>query len=164
MIYCFFFSPPLFVFNLKPSESPDSFLQSQGYPIVLLGGENCLLAIGPTPLCTFPRELFYDTILYLMGCYYAFHLTYPKSLATLLSVIQTEILQDALHERDITSSHKKAIVDWKAFIDWVGWGVYDVWQNTRKVYTFRVTVSNCVLFQCLYLHFSTVLVLSAKCG
>lgn len=131
----------LLVFSnfFKPSESPDSFLQSQGYPIVLLGEENCLLAIGPTPLCTFPREKFHETILYLMGCYYVFHLTYPKSSSTLLSVIQTEILQDALHEGDITSSYKKAMAEWKAFIDW-----------TKNINQFFVAVVNCLFCECFF--------------
>lgn len=51
-----------------------------------------------------------------MAYYYTLHLTYPKCVATLLSVIQTEILQDAIHDRDATASYKKAMAEWKDFI------------------------------------------------
>lgn len=44
-----------------------------------------------------------------MAYYYTLHLTYPKCVATLLSVIQTEIL-------DMTTSYKKAMTEWKDFI------------------------------------------------
>ncbi|XP_042560564.1 uncharacterized protein LOC122129900 [Clupea harengus] len=107
----------VFFHILTSCESPDSFLLTRSHPIVLLGQENCLLSIGPTTLCSFPKIKFHEAILYLMGCYYVFHLTYPKCIATLLSVIQTEVLGDGLHERDITPSYKRAIADWKAFID-----------------------------------------------
>ncbi|KAF7646907.1 hypothetical protein LDENG_00180720 [Lucifuga dentata] len=57
-------------------------------PVVLVSEENCLIAIGSTPVATFDRENFYEGPLYLMGYYYAFHLTYPKCISTLLSVLQ----------------------------------------------------------------------------
>ncbi|KAG5269451.1 hypothetical protein AALO_G00202190 [Alosa alosa] len=48
-----------------------------------------------------------------MGCYYIFHLRYPKTICTLLSVIQTEVVGDTLHDGDVTPSYKKAIGEWK---------------------------------------------------
>lgn len=51
-----------------------------------------------------------------MAYYYMMHLTYPKCVATLLSVIQTEILQNAIHERDVTASYKRAMAEWMDFI------------------------------------------------
>ncbi|KAI4804303.1 hypothetical protein KUCAC02_025934 [Chaenocephalus aceratus] len=38
-------------------------------------------------------------------------------ISTLLSVLQTEILKDVIHEHDTTQSYKKAIGEWKAFIE-----------------------------------------------
>ncbi|KAK5866170.1 hypothetical protein PBY51_020380 [Eleginops maclovinus] len=102
---------------LTPSENPDAFLRTQACPIVLLGEENCLLAIEATTLCTFPREKFHETLLYLMACYYVFHLTYPKTICTLLSVIQTEVVGDKLHDGDVTPSYRKSIGEWKAFLE-----------------------------------------------
>lgn len=68
------------------------------------------------PVLTFPKEDIYASVMYLMACYYVFHLTYPKCIATLLSMLQTEVLSDAIHERDMTSSYKKAMAEWKKFI------------------------------------------------
>ena len=54
--------------------------------------------------------------MYLMAWYYAFHLTYPKCIVTLLPV-QTEVLLDTIHDRDLTSSYKKAMAEWKKFTE-----------------------------------------------
>ncbi|KAJ8406840.1 hypothetical protein AAFF_G00297560 [Aldrovandia affinis] len=54
--------------------------------------DNCMIAIGSTPVATFDSERFHEGLLYLMAYYYALHLTYPKCISTLLSVLQTEIL------------------------------------------------------------------------
>ncbi|KAG9331440.1 hypothetical protein JZ751_019145, partial [Albula glossodonta] len=51
------------------------------------------LAVGTMPLITLPKEMIHQAPLILMGCYYTFHLTYSRYVATLLSVIQTEVLK-----------------------------------------------------------------------
>jgi hypothetical protein len=76
-----------------------------------------MIAIGNTPVTTFDRKKFHEGLLYLLGYYYCLHLTYPKFIATLLSVLQTEVLQDSLHDRDLTASYKKAIAEWRSFIE-----------------------------------------------
>ena len=78
-----------------------------------------MIAIGNTPVTTFDRKKFHEGLLYLLGYYYCLHLTYPKFIATLLSVLQTEVLQDSLHDRDLTASYKKAIAEWRSFIEWL---------------------------------------------
>ncbi len=75
-----------------------------------------MLAIGTTPVTTFPQEDLHEGVLYLMAYYYALHLVYPKCVATLLSVLQTEVISDAIHGRDATSSYKKATLEWEKFI------------------------------------------------
>ena len=77
---------------------------------------NCLLVVGDVAITTFPKDKLNESALYLMAYYYTLHLTYPKCVATLLSVIQTEVLLDKIHERDLTSSYKKSMAEWKAFI------------------------------------------------
>lgn len=84
--------------------------------MLLFDGFRCLVCLGTTPATTFPKEDLSEGLLYLMAYYYALHLTYPKCVATLLSVIQTEIVQDAIHERDTTASYKKAMAEWTDFI------------------------------------------------
>ncbi|KAK9977288.1 hypothetical protein ABG768_019109 [Culter alburnus] len=103
---------------LEPTENPDSFLKGRQLfsPVLILSEDNCMLAIGTTPVTTFPREDLHEGVLYLMAYYYALHLVYPKCVATLLSVLQTEVISDAIHGRDATSSYKKAISEWKKFI------------------------------------------------
>ena len=76
-----------------------------------------MIAIGNMPVTTFNIERFDEGLLYLMAYYYALHLTYPKCISTLLSVVQTEILLDSIHEQDLTPSYKKAISEWKSFIE-----------------------------------------------
>jgi hypothetical protein len=97
----------LFVF-LSVSEDPNTFLQTRPLfsPVVILCETNCILAIGTMPVVTFPKEDIYASVTYLMACYYAFHFTCPKCIATLLSVLQTEVLSDAIHDRHMTSSYK----------------------------------------------------------
>lgn len=68
------------------------------------------------PVTTFAKEDLSEGLLYLMAYYYTLHLTYPKCVATLLSVIQTEILQDTINEQDTTASYKRAMAEWKDFI------------------------------------------------
>ncbi|KAJ4945518.1 hypothetical protein JOQ06_023202 [Pogonophryne albipinna] len=101
---------------LESSEDPNTFLQKR--PItspLILDSTNLLLAVGKIPLMTLPREMMHEAPLILMGCFYTFHFTYPKCVATLLSVIQTEVLKDSIHERDLTHSYKKAIAEWAEF-------------------------------------------------
>ncbi|KAI5613946.1 hypothetical protein C0J50_3860 [Silurus asotus] len=103
---------------LMPSEDPNTYLQRRplSCPVLIVDKENCMVAIGTTPVATFPKNHLHEGALYLMVYYYALHLTYPKCIATLLSVLQTEVLQDEIHERDTTSSYRKAITEWKKFI------------------------------------------------
>ncbi|KAE8277873.1 hypothetical protein D5F01_LYC24085 [Larimichthys crocea] len=103
----------------ETSEDPDGFLRQRplSCPVVLVSEDNCMIAIGNMPVTTFNAERFNEGLLYLMAYYYALHLTYPKCISTLLSVLQTEILQDSIHEQDLTPSYKKAIGEWKSFIE-----------------------------------------------
>ncbi|XP_030601117.1 uncharacterized protein LOC115791134 [Archocentrus centrarchus] len=103
---------------LQPAEDPAIYLQRRSLfsPVLLFDGSHCIMAIGTTPITTFAKEDLCQGLLYLMAYYYTLHLTYPKCVATLLSVIQTEVLKDSIHERDTTSSYKKAMAEWKAFI------------------------------------------------
>ncbi|KAL1005610.1 hypothetical protein UPYG_G00061320 [Umbra pygmaea] len=103
---------------IESAENPNTFLQTRPLfsPVVIVCETNCVLAIGTMPVLTFPKEDIYASVMYLMACYYTFHLTYPKCIATLLSVLQTEVLSDAIHDRDMTSSYKKCMAEWKKFI------------------------------------------------
>ncbi|MGH0159892.1 UNVERIFIED_CONTAM: hypothetical protein FKN15_038344 [Acipenser sinensis] len=97
-----------------PSEDPNTYLQRRplSCPVLIVDKENCMVAIGTTPVATFPENHLHEGALYLMAYYYALHMTYPKCISTLLSVLQTEVLQDEIHERDT----RKAMVEWKKFI------------------------------------------------
>ncbi|KAJ4936215.1 hypothetical protein JOQ06_000817 [Pogonophryne albipinna] len=103
---------------LESAEDPNTFLQTRplSSPVVVICETNCILAIGTKPVLIFPKEDIHESVMYLMACYYTFHLTYPKCIATFLSVVQTEVLLDAIHDRDMTTSYKKAMADWKKFI------------------------------------------------
>ncbi len=76
-----------------------------------------MVVVGTTPVLTFDKDLLHEGPLYLLAYYYAFHLTYPKFLSTLLSVLQTQVLRDAIHEQDATPSCKKTIQEWRMFVD-----------------------------------------------
>ncbi|XP_062422198.1 uncharacterized protein LOC119219433 [Pungitius pungitius] len=104
---------------LTASENPDTYLSKRpvACPVMLVCGDNCMIAIGNTPVTTFDRKKFDEGLLYLLGYYYCLHLTYPKFISTMLSVLQTEVLQDSLHDQDSTASYKKAIAEWRAFIE-----------------------------------------------
>uniref|UniRef100_A0A1A7XTZ6 Si:dkey-174c13.2 n=1 Tax=Iconisemion striatum TaxID=60296 RepID=A0A1A7XTZ6_9TELE len=107
-----------FLHVLKPTEDPNAVLQKRSLscPVVMFDGCKCVIAVGNLPVTTFDNEKLGEAMIYVMAYFYALHLTYPKCVATLLSVIQTEVLQDAIHERDTTSSYKKALAEWHAFI------------------------------------------------
>lgn len=102
----------------KDKEDPNAYLKKRALscPVLIASSSSCLLAVGDMPITTFPKDKVTEGALYLMGYYYALNLTYPKCVATLLSVIQTEVLLDAIHEGDLTPSYKKAVANWKAFV------------------------------------------------
>ncbi|KAK7926242.1 hypothetical protein WMY93_008552 [Mugilogobius chulae] len=104
---------------LKAAEDPEGYLQHRplSCPILLVSKDNCMIATGNTAVTTFESAKLEEGLVYLMAYYYTFHLTYPKCISTLLSVLQTEVLQDSIHERDATSSYKKAIAEWKSFTE-----------------------------------------------
>ncbi|KAJ8349298.1 hypothetical protein SKAU_G00244280 [Synaphobranchus kaupii] len=112
-------SSEAFFHILTPSEDPDAFLHRRtlSSPLMFISEDNCMLAIGTTPVTTFEKDLLHEGPPYLMAYYYALHLTYPKCIGTLLSVLQTVILGGAIHERDATPSYKKAIAEWQAFTE-----------------------------------------------
>ncbi|CAI5670036.1 unnamed protein product [Oreochromis niloticus] len=103
---------------LEDQEDPNTYLMKRplSCPVLIVSPSNCILAVGDVPITTFPKDEVTEGALYLMAYYYTLHLTYPKCVATLLSVIQTEVLLDKIHERDLTSSYKKSMADWNAFI------------------------------------------------
>ncbi|XP_070398342.1 uncharacterized protein [Nothobranchius furzeri] len=102
---------------LQPTEDPAMYLQKRSLlgPVLLFDGSSCLVALETTPITTFAKEDLGQGLLYLMAYCYTLHLTYPKCVATLLSVIQTEVLKDNIHEQDTTGSYKKAMAEWKSF-------------------------------------------------
>lgn len=69
-----------------------------------------MIAVGTTPMTTFDRSDLYEGLLYLMAYYYPLHLTYLRWISTLLSVLQTEILKDSIHDRDSTPPTRKRLV------------------------------------------------------
>ncbi|KAK7880420.1 hypothetical protein WMY93_032943, partial [Mugilogobius chulae] len=103
----------------QAAEDPEGYLQHRplSCPILLVSKDNCMIATGNTAVTTFESAKLEEGLVYLMAYYYTFHLTYPKCISTLLSVLQTEVLQDSIHERDATSSYKKAIAEWKSFTE-----------------------------------------------
>ncbi|KAJ8412085.1 hypothetical protein AAFF_G00143520 [Aldrovandia affinis] len=103
----------------EPTKSPNSFLKKQPLPspVLVIGESNCVVAVGSTPATTFSREKSPEGLLYLMAFYYTFHMTYPKCIATILSVLQTEVLQEQIQQ---TCTYKKAMFgrssEWKKFV------------------------------------------------
>jgi len=86
-------------------------------PVLLFDGTTSIVAVGNMPVSTLPQEEFWEGMLVLMAYYYTLHLTYPKCVATVLSVIQTEVIGDVIHDQDATSAYKKAISEWKSFVE-----------------------------------------------
>lgn len=76
-----------------------------------------MIAIGTMPVTTFTMDRLNEGLLYLMAYYCALYMTYPKCISALLSVLQTEVLQDSIHEQDLTPHYKRAIGEWKSFIE-----------------------------------------------
>ncbi|CAL9702168.1 unnamed protein product [Knipowitschia caucasica] len=108
----------LFLLFSKDKEDPNTYLKKRplSSPVLLLSPSNCLVAIGNKPVCTFPKDKISEGALYLMGYYYALHLTYPKCVSSVLSMIQTEVLLDQIHDGDLTSMYRKSLADWRAFL------------------------------------------------
>ncbi|CAL9684747.1 unnamed protein product [Knipowitschia caucasica] len=102
---------------LKSEEDPALYLTKRPLftPLLLFDGTTCIIAVGNEPICTLPKEDISEAMLVIMAYYYTLHLTYPKCVATVLSVIQTEVILDAIHEQDATSAYRKAIAEWRTF-------------------------------------------------
>lgn len=106
-------------FLFQSGEDPTLYLEKRplSFPVLLFDGSTTILAVGNVPVNTLPQEDFSEGMLVLMAYYYTLHLTYPKCVATLLSVIQTEVIGDTIHDQDATSAYKKAMADWKSFTE-----------------------------------------------
>ena len=135
---CFFNSVlvfPQMLFHWQPTEDPDCFLNQRplASPVLLVGDGNCLLCIGTMPVFSFEKADFAKGIMYLMAYYYALHLTYPKCLSTVLSVLQTEVLHDAMHDGDSTHAYRKSLAEWKDYL------------NQWVLQTFNLAVRGCCL-------------------
>lgn len=115
---CIILTEGCLCYLLQEGEDPNSYFKKRplSCPVLIVGPSNFHLAVGDVAITTFPKDKLTESALYLMAYYYSLHMTYPKSVATLLSVIQTEVLLDTMHERDLTSSYKKSMAEWKAFI------------------------------------------------
>ncbi|XP_042564296.1 uncharacterized protein LOC116221586 isoform X2 [Clupea harengus] len=107
-----------FIHVLKEKEDPESFLKKRhlSCPLLLVSATNCILAVGDNPIAEFHNDDLHEGMLYIIALYYALHLTYPKCVSTLLSIIQSEVLGDALHPQDQTSSFKKGLSEMRAFV------------------------------------------------
>lgn len=66
--------------------------------LLLVSEDNFTIALGSTAVTTFDREDLYKGLLYLMAYYCGLHLAYLEWFSTLLSVLQTKILQDSIHD------------------------------------------------------------------
>ncbi|KAI4892098.1 hypothetical protein NFI96_019151, partial [Prochilodus magdalenae] len=108
---------------LQAREDPSLYLEKRPLtsPVLLFDGKVCILAVGNVLVSTIPKEEFFDGMLILMAYYYTMHLTYPKCVGHIpkmcLSVIQTEVLCDAIHDRDATGACKRAMAEWKSFTE-----------------------------------------------
>ncbi|XP_060780404.1 extracellular calcium-sensing receptor-like [Neoarius graeffei] len=98
---------------LPPTEDPGVYLRRWplATPFVLVGEGDCFLCAGNAPVASFPRSGLGESILYIMAYYYAFHMTYPKCVASVLSIRQTKVLGDKIHEKDQTTAFKRAKAD-----------------------------------------------------
>ncbi|CAI5657242.1 unnamed protein product [Oreochromis niloticus] len=104
---------------LKPGEDAMLYLEKRplSSPVLLFDGTTSIVAVGNIPVTTLPLEDFWEGMLVLMAYYYTLHLTYPKCVATVLSVVQTEVITDAIHDQDAPCAYKKAIAEWKSFFE-----------------------------------------------
>ncbi|CAL8282902.1 unnamed protein product [Boreogadus saida] len=103
---------------LLPTEDPETFLNRRplATPLVLVDkNQDAFLCLG-TEAIPLPKRYLGDAGLYIIAYYYALHMTYPKCVACVLSIIQTEVLGDSIHEKDATPAFKRARTDWKAFL------------------------------------------------
>ncbi|KAL2094166.1 hypothetical protein ACEWY4_011478 [Coilia grayii] len=99
---------------LATSEDPNGFIQQRplSSPVLLVSEDNCMIAIGKKQS---PPSAWNDSMRDLIAYYYALHMTYPKCISTVLSVLQTEVLHDLIHDQDLTPQYKKSIGEWKSF-------------------------------------------------
>ena len=110
--------PLILCFYVQPTEDPETFLNRRPLttPLVLVDeNQDAFLCIG-TDAIPFPKRYLGDAALYIIAYYYALHMTYPKCVACVLSILQTEVLGDSIHDKDATSAFKRARTDWKAFL------------------------------------------------
>ncbi|CAL9703798.1 unnamed protein product [Knipowitschia caucasica] len=103
---------------LLPLQEPGMFLQKRPLctPVLLVDEDGCFICAGSTPISSFPKSKLQEAILYIMAYYYVFHMAYPKCIASLLLVLQTEVLQDPITDNDASPAYKKAMTEFAAFV------------------------------------------------
>lgn len=117
--HSFSFLLSFFLFVFQSAEHPNIFLQSRPFfsPVVIDCDTNCVITIGTISVLIFSKEDISDNVMYIMACYYIFHLTYPKCSRTLPFVLQTEVLMDTIHGGDMTSSNKRVMAVTTMYVD-----------------------------------------------
>lgn len=68
----------VFLFVFQSAKDPNNFLQGRPLlsPVVIVCETNSILAIGSMPLFIFPKEDIPNSVMYIMACYYTFHLIF----------------------------------------------------------------------------------------
>ncbi|XP_071337593.1 uncharacterized protein [Trachinotus anak] len=97
--------------TLKSGEDPTLYLEKRplSSPVLLFDGSTTIVAVGNVPVTTLPQEDFSEGMLVLMAYYYT-HLTYPKCVATLLSVIQTEVMTPSTIKMPLVHTRKQWLI------------------------------------------------------
>ena len=96
---------------------PNTFLQTRplSSPVVVVCETNCILAIGTMPVLVFTKEDIYDCVMYLMACYYAFHLTYPKCNTPVCAADRSPLWRHPRPWYDFFL--QKGYIEWKKFTE-----------------------------------------------
>jgi hypothetical protein len=83
-------------FYVQPTEDPETFLNRRPLttPLLLVDeNQDAFLCLGAEAI-QLPKRYLGDAALYIIAYCYALHMTYPKCVACVLSIIHTEVLGD----------------------------------------------------------------------
>jgi hypothetical protein len=101
---------------LQACDDINKAIRKVTWPCILSSEDSILIAVGGTMLTPLGGHEWSKALIGLVAVYYCINLTYAVGQDTALLFLQTRVLGDDIHKKDMTSAFRKALESFDAFM------------------------------------------------